>query len=171
MTEPDTPPDAPRRRSLGAELIIPLAAIVFALYYFSTIVDSPWTAQVGAFFVGAILVALCVVFVAKAALEVSRGRANLRLSGLATGDDLRSGRVLLLVLTLLYVAVIPWGGFTITTFLFLLASMAVLNRGRALGGIIALSLTITLTGYLLFIVAFNTRFPRGPFEELMKGLF
>ena len=51
-------PDGPGKKSLGPDLIIPVAAILFTLYYFSTIIDSPWTAQVSAFFVGSILLGL-----------------------------------------------------------------------------------------------------------------
>jgi hypothetical protein len=35
---------------------------------------------------------------------------------------------------------------------------------------VGLAAAIALAGYLLFILAFDTRFPRGPFEELMRGL-
>jgi hypothetical protein len=35
---------------------------------------------------------------------------------------------------------------------------------------IGIAAGIALAGYLLFILAFDTRFPRGPFEELMRGL-
>jgi hypothetical protein len=30
---------------------------------------------------------------------------------------------------------------------------------------------MVIAGYLLFIVAFDTRFPRGPFEILMQKVF
>ena len=44
---------APReKRSIGGDLVIPVAALFFTLYYFLTIIDSPWTAQVSAFFIG-----------------------------------------------------------------------------------------------------------------------
>ena len=65
------------KTSIGADLIIPVAAILFTLYYFSTIIDSPWTAQVSAFFVGSVLLALCVLFVVGVALRVKRGDADL----------------------------------------------------------------------------------------------
>lgn len=37
--------------------------------------------------------------------------------------------------------------------------------------IFSLSTILTLGGYLIFIVAFKTRFPAGPFEKLMEALF
>ena len=53
-----TDPDSAGKRHIGAQLIIPVAALAFTLYYFSTIINSPWTAQVSAFFIGSILILL-----------------------------------------------------------------------------------------------------------------
>jgi len=66
-------------------------------------------------------------------------------------------------LTLGYVLLIPYFGFTITTFLFLFSAKRLVLAA-------SLAVMISLAGYLLFIVAFGTRFPRGPFEELMRGI-
>ena len=44
--------DEPEKKSIGGDLVIPGAAVILTLYYFSTILESPWTAQVSAFFVG-----------------------------------------------------------------------------------------------------------------------
>ena len=162
--------DEDKKRSLGGELVIPVAAITFTVYYFTTIVDSPWTAQVSAFFVGAVLIALSAAFVVKCAVAVRSGTADLGLGGLFSRADLTSGRLVLLVVTLGYILFIEWAGFTITTFVFLFAGMLALNRGRSLGLIAALAAIMALGGYLLFILAFDTRFPRGPFETFMKAM-
>jgi hypothetical protein len=129
-------PRPPARRPVGGELIIPIAAVAFTLYYFTSIIDSPFEAQVNAFFVGSILLGLVAVL-------------------LAIG----------------YVAVIAWLGFTLTTFAFLSAAMLTLNDGRRPGFVLGLAAALALGGYLLFIVAFQTRFPVGPFERLMGALF
>ena len=162
--------DEDKKRSLGGELVIPVTAIVFTLYYFSTIVDSPWTAQVSAFFVGAVLIVLSAAFVVRCAVAVRSGKADLGLGGLFSRADLTSGRLALLVVTLGYILFIEWAGFTITTFVFLFAGMLALNRGRSSGLIAALAAIMALGGYLLFILAFDTRFPRGPFETFMKAM-
>lgn len=167
MTDAETS-ETTRRRSLGADLVIPVAAIVFTLYYFSTIIDSPWTAQVSAFFVGAILLVLCVAFVIRVLVAVAQGEASLGMETLLTMRDVHGGRLALFVLTVLYTVVIQWGGFTLTTFLFLALSMLVLNQGRNKRLIVATSAAMAFGGWALFIYAFDTRFPRGPFESLMK---
>ena len=53
------------KKHLGGDLVIPVAALAFTLYYFSTIIDSPWTAQVSAVFIGAILIVLLLIFIIK----------------------------------------------------------------------------------------------------------
>lgn len=156
------------RKPIGAEMIIPAAATLFTIYYFSTILDSPWTAQVGAFFVGIILVALSVIFLVRSGLRVSRREASLGLGSFVTREDVVNGRLAVFVLTLLYTWAIEYGGFSLTTFGFLFLSMAALTRGRQLVLVTGLATGITMTGYLLFIVIFNTRFPRGPVENWLK---
>ncbi len=156
------------KRSVGGELILPVAGTLFTLYFFSTIIDSPWTAQVSAFFIGAVLLALCTVFFIKTGLAVLRGEVVFDFSSLFSVVDLTSGRLALFFITIGYAILIEWGGFTITTFFFLFLSMTVLNKGQSKGFIAALSAGLSLGGYALFIFAFETRFPRGPFETFME---
>ena len=166
-----TPSRDTEPRPIGAQLIIPIAAIAFTIYYFSTILDTPWTAQVSAFFVGTILLILSVAFVAKQAYELRRGRVTLGLGDFITHADVTSGRAAIFALTIFYIYVIQWGGFTITTFFYLFITMAILNRAQRLGLTALVSFVVVIAGYFLFIVAFDTRFPRGPFELLMKKVF
>jgi hypothetical protein len=157
----------PEKQSIGGDLVIPAVGLVFTLYYFSTIIDSPWTAQVSAFFIGAVLIALIVAFFVKSVVKVRRGEADFGFSGLFNRADITSGRLWLFVIMLLYVFLIEWGGFTLTTFGFLFSGMLVLSKGRRKGLIALMSTGLALGGYGLFIIAFETRFPHGPFEWLM----
>ena len=165
--------DRPEKKSIGGDLVIPGAAVVFTLYYFSTILDSPWTAQVSAFFIGTILISLIGVFLVVSFRALARGDADLRMTGLLAPAMVLPKRLVLLGLTLAYTVLVEYGGFTITTFAFLFAAMALLNEGRnkRFAVLLSLALALSLSGYLLFIVAFGTRFPAGPFERLMDGLF
>ena len=61
-------------------------------------------------------------------------------------------------------------GFTLTTFLFMLVSMTVLGKGKRMGLILVLSSAIALVGWAVFILAFDTRFPRGWFEATMNAV-
>lgn len=158
------------KRPVGGELIIPVASLLFTGYYFITIVDAPWTAQVSAFFVGTILAFLSLIFIVKATVMMWRGEADFGVRGVFNDTDLETGRHWLLLLTIAYILVVEWGGFTITTFAFLTAAMLVLNKGRRPAFIALLSAAFALGGYGLFIFAFGVRFPIGPFERLMRWL-
>jgi len=166
--EPNT--GNPVKIPIGGELVIPIAAISFTIYYFSTIIDSPWTAQVSAFFVGSILIALCTAFLIRSAVWVKREKANLSFETLFTPYDTMVKRALLFVLTVGYIAIVPYGGFTIVTFVFLALGMLLLTDGRNKRLIIPLSAALALGGYFLFIVAFKRRFPYGPFEDFFKPI-
>ena len=80
-------------------------------------------------------------------------------------------RLYLLGLTVGYIVVINWLGFTITTFLFLFLAMALLGQGKRVKLSLSLAAALSISGYLLFIVAFETRFPFGPFETALEALF
>jgi hypothetical protein len=158
------------KRQLGGELVIPILAIGFTLYYFTTIWNSPWTAQVSAFMVGGVLLLVCAIFILKCAVWLSRGEGEFGFRNLFGREDISSGRIGLLVTTVGYCILIDELGFTLATFLFLFASMAILARGRRIGFIGLVSALISLGGWAVFIWAFDTRFPKGWFETTMKAL-
>jgi hypothetical protein len=158
-------------KSLGSELIIPAIAFFFTLYYFYTIMDAPWTAQVAAFIVGSILILLVVSFVIKTLKSLSNGEGVLGFENLVKPRFLLRKRAILLVLTIAFIMAVPALGFTITTFVFIATAMLVLSDFEKKCFIIFLAITLSVGGYLLFIVAFETRFPEGPFEIFVKGFF
>ncbi|MDU8911927.1 tripartite tricarboxylate transporter TctB family protein [Aestuariicoccus sp. MJ-SS9] len=160
-------PDRPTRH-LGGELIIPAMAVVFTLYYFTTIWNSPWTAQVSAFAIGGVLLFLCALFFVKALKMLSQEECSLTFGNLVTYEDLRTGRLGLFVTTVGYCWFIDELGFTLTTFLFLWLSMLILGRFKRAGLVTLVSAAMSLGGWAVFIWAFDTRFPRGWFEETMK---
>ncbi len=158
----------PEKKHIGGDLVIPGAALVFTLYYFSTIINSPWTAQVSAFFVGTILIALLIIFFVKSFISIKGGEADLGMESLLAPRSYVPKRLALLGLTLGFIVFVEWGGFTLTTFAFMALAMLLLSEGRNKRFIVILCAIVALGGYLLFILAFDTRFPAGPFELLMK---
>jgi Tripartite tricarboxylate transporter TctB family len=159
------------KRHVGGELIIPVAGLLFTVYYFSTILESPWTAQVSAFFVGAILIALILAFLVKTASDWRSGAVDFKAGSIAEPLALMPKRLVLLGLTIGYIFVISYLGFTITTFLFMVTAMSLLSNGKRLTFIVGLSVAVAVAGWALFILAFEIRFPAGPFEWLMKSIF
>ncbi|MEK9847215.1 MAG: hypothetical protein VW557_11060 [Rhodospirillaceae bacterium] len=157
-------------KQVGGELVIPVAAILFSIYYFWTIQDIPWEAQVSALLVGSVLILLCLGFIIRTFLQKSRGEVSLQFSQLLEPIAFIPKRLTLLGLTLGYILVIPYAGFTLTTFAFLTAGMLTLSNGKKAGFILFLSALLSIGGYLLFIAAFKTRFPMGPIESALKGI-
>jgi hypothetical protein len=158
-------------RSIGSELIIPIIGFFFTIYYFYTIIDAPWTAQVAAFIVGALLIIFIIVFLIRSIKSIKIGDGVLNFENLVTPKALLPKRLMILGLTISFIFIVPHLGFTITTFLFLAVAMMVLSNFQKKRFIVFVSAALSLGGYLLFIVAFNTRFPAGPFETFMKGFF
>lgn len=158
------------KKATGGQLIIPVAAILFTLYYFSTIWNSPFEAQVAAFFVGTILLVLSLTFIVKRLWQWKRGEINLAFDDLLGERTMRLRRLILFCLTLGFVVLIEILGFTITTFLFLASAMLLLGQGRHFDRAIGIAFGAAIGGYLLFILAFETRFPAGPFENFMTSV-
>ena len=162
--------DKKDKKPIGGELVIPVAALFFTFYYFWTIVDVPWTAQVSAFFVGSILIVLIGIFLVKCIARIRSGEASLEIGPLFQPASYIPKRLALLGLTIGFIFFVQHLGFTITVFLFLSLSMLLLSNGQKKVFILSLSAVLSLAGWALFIWAFNTRFPAGPFENMMKGL-
>jgi hypothetical protein len=158
------------RRSAGAELIIPVSGSVFALYYFTTIWDSPWTAQVSAFFIGSVLMLTSAIVAIRIIRALRRGETHFNFDRLIEPRDFLPKRLGLFALTIAYIVVIQYAGFTLTTFAFLLLAMGLLNSWNRMRLITILSAVIAICGWLLFVFAFEVRFPAGPFETMMKGI-
>lgn len=162
-------------RSVGGDLVLPIAAVAFTIYYFMTIWDGPREAQIAAFLIGSILMFLVGVYLVRTFREVFTGKANLGFGPLIGPTWILPRRLTLLALTLGYLFGLDLLGFTLTSFLFLFAAMVTLSEARGdvrqffHYGVVAASLS--LAGWLLFIVAFDTRFPAGPFERLMEAMF
>jgi hypothetical protein len=58
----------------------------------------------------------------------------------------------------------------LTTFLFLLVSMTILGKAQRTVLVVLLSAVISFIGWAVFILAFDTRFPRGAFERFMEAM-
>ncbi|NIP90462.1 MAG: tripartite tricarboxylate transporter TctB family protein [Gammaproteobacteria bacterium] len=165
------PDRAQSKKSVGGQLIIPAFALLFTLYYFYTIIDSPWTAQVSAFFIGSVLIVLVLIFAARALRSVRRAQADWGVGDLIAPRSILPRRLGLLALTVGYIVLLEWGGFTLTTFVYLACAMVLLGGTRVTRPAIILAAAFSIGGYLLFVAAFKTRFPAGPFEQMMGVLF
>ncbi len=155
---------------MGGELIIPLMAFLFALYYWVTIWDLTWEAQVNGLLIGGVLFALTTIFFIRTLLRFRRDEVTLGLGSLLYPLRLQAVRLGLIVLSSMYIFAIQWLGFTLTTFFFSFGSLYLLGV-RSWSKLLGIPLLLAVSGYGLFILALNARFPLGPVENALSGLF
>ncbi len=153
-------------QKVGADLIIPVMASLYAIYYVASVWDFPPEAQRSGLFLASMLLVLSGLFFLRTIWRVTRGNAEWEFSsvlGPREGRARRGGFVLLIVG---YLLIVQWGGFTLTTFLFLffgsmLAGLSPMRKAAIFAAVAALA------GWIFFIVLLRTRFPRGPFEDFI----
>ncbi len=163
--EPNKP-----RPLVGSDLIIPIAAIALALYYFTTIIESPWTAQVTAFVVGITLILLSAVYIVRALSEVMRGAAQLTFRDLVEPTALLPVRIALFVFTVSSLFLMPRLGFTLTSILFLSGAILLLTRAREPIRVLVLSVSLSILWFVVFVLIFQRRFPLGWLDEQIKAV-
>lgn len=158
------------KRQIGGELVIPVLALGFTLYYISTVIDSPWSAKVNAYMVGSVLIVLVLIFLARAFAALLQGQVTLGISDLLTPYEILAKRLAFMAITLGYLVFIHWLGFTLTTFLFLAGSMLVLGGGRRPILCLISAAVMAIVALGVFVFLFEKRFPKGPIENLMATL-
>ena len=82
-----------KSKSIGSELIIPIVALLFTVYYFFTIINAPWTAQVAAFIVGALLIIFVIAFIVRSIKLIKSGGGSLSFEDLIIPNNLVSKRL------------------------------------------------------------------------------
>lgn len=158
------------RPALGGDLILPILAVAFTVYFFVSVSDLAWEAKANATMIGVVLLALVALQIARIVVRVLRREAALGLGAVIEPAGLGPTRLALIALSALFIALIPWLGLTLGLFLFVAALMMTLRAG-SLRAIVATSAVIAGCAYALFIALLNSRLPHGPVEDLLAALF
>ena len=154
---------------LGADLVIPALALGFAAYFFFSIADLAWEAKANGLLIGTVLVLLIAVQLARTAVQVVKGTADLSLAPLLEPREALPRRAGLVLLTVVFIAAMPWMGLTLSLFLGLAAGlylMGVRERSR----LVWVPLAVAVSAYVLFIAVLNSDFPHGPVENAISAL-
>ena len=164
----------PKARNILPDCIIPAIALVFTIYYLTTITEVPWISQASAIVVSGLLLLSILAFVIRSVSRIRRKQEMLRLQGTfqaLLGHMPTSGRrIALLALVIAYVWFIDSLGFTVTTFIFVFAAIVLLSSLDNWKKALIISLSCSIIGYIVFIYFFETRFPFGPIEQWLKGV-
>lgn len=161
--------DPKEARRYGADLVLPAAASLYAVYYVASVWSFPPEAQRSGLFLAGLLLTLTSLFFVRTAIGALRGGWRFDPSPLLGPYDGRSARLAFVALILVYLALVRLGGFTLTTFGFILLSSLVAGLRPVWRAAIFASVA-ALGGWLFFIVLLGTRFPEGPFERLMHAV-
>jgi hypothetical protein len=152
---------------LGADLVIPLLALGFAIYFFWSIADLAWEAKANGVVIGVALIALVVAQVARIALAVAQGRGDLRTDPLWQPADVLLKRLGMVGVTVAFILLLQVLGLTLSLF----AAMAValwLMGVRRPSVLLGIAFGVAAAAYLLFIVALDAGFPHGLIEKLFS---
>lgn len=157
-------------KNVLADLIIPALALVFTIYYLTTIAEVPWIAQASAITVSGLLLLSIGAFAIRTAFRIKHGTEFISWARLEIDTVTAVRRAILLALTISYVLVIDVIGFTIATTIFVFCGIVLLSSIRNWLRALLVALSCSTLGYVVFIYFFETRFPRGPIENFLKGL-
>ena len=113
MVEKKSSDDA-KHSALG-EIIIPLFGVLFTAYYFSTILDSPWTAQVNAVLVGSILLIISAIFFFRIFSSYKKGHSVFVFQYQQILSAIRSRQAVFIFITLGYLLLVEFIGYTFAT--------------------------------------------------------
>ncbi len=158
------------REPLGADLVIPVLALAFAVYFFFSIAGLAWEAKANGVLVGSVLVVLVAVQLARIGLQVWGGAASLRFDRVLLPRDALPKRIGMVALTALFILSMQWLGLTLALFLAMVAALYLMGvRKRA--QLFWTPLGVAAFAYVVFIVVLDSEFPRGPIENLLAHSF
>jgi hypothetical protein len=157
----------PRRTPLGADLVIPALALGFVVYFFFDIAELAWEAKANGVLIGAVLVFLIALQLARMARQLARGEGDLRADPLWQPADVTRKRLGMVAVTVAFIATLPWLGLTLGLLAGMAAALWVMGvRSRAT--LVWLPLVVAASAYLLFILLLQSEFPHGPIEKLLS---
>jgi len=160
----------PKRAPLGADLIIPGLAFAFAIYFFVSIEDLAWEAKANGVLVGSILVALVLVQFIRTGLSIARGEGDFSFSPLLQPREALVKRILLVALTIVFIASLQWLGLTLDILLAMGLALYLMGvRKRA--HLILIPTIVAAIAYLMFVAALGSEIPHGPIEKLLAWIF
>jgi hypothetical protein len=152
---------------LGADLVIPLLALGFAIYFFWSIADLAWEAKANGVVIGAVLVGLVLIQVARVALALARGQGDLRTDPLWQPREVLLKRIGMVAVTVVFILLLQVLGLTLSLFAAMAAALWIMGV-RRLPVLLGIASGVAAAAYLLFIAVLDAGFPHGPIEKLLS---
>jgi len=155
------------KASLGADLVIPLLALGFAIYFFWSIADLAWEAKANGVVIGAALIALLVVQLARIAWAVAQGRADLRSGTLWEPREVLLKRLGMVAVTVAFIFLLQVLGLTLALFSAMAVALWIMGV-RKPSLLLGIAFGVAAAAYLLFIALLDAGFPHGLIEKLLS---
>lgn len=159
-----------RKAQLGADLIIPVLAAGFTLYYLISSFNLVWEARANGTVVGVTLLVLIAIQVARVVVQLRNGTGSLGFGDFAQWTPAQGQRLMLIAALIVFVMTIPWLGTTLGLFAVMLAAMWILGV-RSPTTLLGVAVGVSATVYIVFIILLGARFPAGPIENGLAPLF
>ena len=167
--ESDRQQDTAAPRPSGADFIIPVLAVALVAYYSASTLRMAWEAKVTGVVIGALLVPLCGIHIARMIAAISRGHGTIGFGDLVANNLFNRQRLGLVALGPAFVTGLEWTGTTLGLLLLLIGCMLVMGV-RSLRALLSVALVTTAIVYFLLIYLLNSRLPRGPVENLISSV-
>ncbi len=155
-----------KKKHYGADLVIPVLAVAFTVYFLATTSGMEWEAKANGVFVGWLLIALTAVQAVRMGIGYARGRGDFGFGPLVAPRDAMKKRLGMMAITIAFVATVPWLGVGLGLFVALAAGFAVMGV-QGWKRILVVSFSMAMVCSVLFNVALDTGLPRGPVENLI----
>jgi amino acid transporter len=147
-----------------SELVVPVTATVFALYYLSTIRGIPFLAQIYGGGVSILLLLLCLIASLRVIVKLvreNRDAVPVTFSEVKAALRPYSKAAALVLGMALYIGLMSFIGYPAVSFLFIAGALYILGL-KSIPRALLLSLVVTVIGYILFVVFLQVRLPLGP---------
>ena len=158
-----------KRLALGAEFVMPVIALAFAVYFLVDTAELQWEAKANGVIIGGLLVVLLVVQFVRSGIAYARGRADFSFGNLLQPYDVLYKRLGMLAITIALVATVPWLGLGLGLFLSLSAALIMMGV-RGYGRALLVAFLVAFACSVLFTVVLDSGLPRGPVEHLLLYL-
>lgn len=159
-----------KKPGLVPELIIPVGAIVFAIYYLSTVWSLPMQAKVVGIYVSGAIGLLSIILCVRFVREIKSGDKALNWNGFFSNPVDEGRRWGLLIATVLFITLMPVTGFVVTLFSYVFVCVVLVGGRERLLAAIVIALSITVTAFAIFILFVKVRFPQSIVDQFLKAL-
>jgi hypothetical protein len=170
MSDPDTDTGRGKSAALGADLVIPVMALCFTVYFLIDAAPLVWEARANGTVIGVVLLTLVAIQFVRTALRWRAGDGTFSFGEIGEWNESQAKRLALFAILAVFIATIPWLGTTLGVFFVMLTSMWVLGM-RDWRSIAGIAFVAAASVYILFIAFLQTQLPRGLIENTMTRLF